>query len=648
VVVDANANQYSTEFGTLSNDGYIPITLDVYGDVGNELYASTFVKRSIPGYYINIGLTVSQLQTFISQGFSYGFVPTAFGVTGDGNNATFGAIMSYSDAPYWYWYYDMPGGSASTPGTFEYHDAIFKSQNYILTAVAIYGDAGAPLYIAAWQQNGPAVAWSSRAVDTSASLTAGINSEYKLGYRPTLVALNSHGIYTSIYQENSVGSWSEKQGLTRAQYKALYAAESAKGLLPISLRAAGPTAAPTYAAIFAKTDQPIPKPRALTIVGKAVAAYDAIEKEITTFMQSNSVRAGQLTIAKNGVVQYERAFTWAEAGYPITQTTSLFRLASCSKAFVEAAVQTLYDQKKLAPTTLVFPKLGFTKPGDARSNQITVQDLLDHKGGYDDTVVPDPVFSMRQIALDLGLKVPLTIEEFVKWIYAQPLQFAPGTKDVYSNTGYVILSYLISVVTGKQFIDYVNEAVMVPLGVKSGVYQTHTAPSLKLAAEVTFEDDAAGLSGLSVTSPVLVPSPYGGDSLVYEVAQGASSITTTATIMTTLIHTWLVYGNGPRPAPGNYYWQRDGSMPGTTCVAGSRGNDGIDFCFVFNTRNWAPNAGSSPPDTLANTINDLLDKFDSASERFQGRRVTAQPLPYRGDALLRARRPHLTPHETSG
>jgi hypothetical protein len=89
-------------------------------------------------------------------------------------------------------------------------------------------------------------------------------------------------------------------------------------------------------------------------------------------------------------------------------------------------------------------------------------------------------------------------------------------------------------------------------------------------------------------------------------------------------------------------------MPGTTCVAGSRGNDGIDFCFVFNTRNWAPNAGSSPPDTLANTINDLLDKFDSASERFQGRRVTAQPLPYRGDALLRARRPHLTPHETSG
>jgi hypothetical protein len=105
-----------------------------------------------------------------------------------------------------------------------------------------------------------------------------------------------------------------------------------------------------------------------------------------------------------------------------------------------------------------------------------------------------------------------------------------------------------------------------------------------------------------------------------------------------LIHTWLVWGNGKRPAPGNWYWQRDGSMPGTTSVAGSRGADGVDFCFIFNTRNWAPGASASPPDDLANEINALLNRLGSADDRPASIQRAQQPLPYRGDALLRRRK----------
>ena len=49
--------------------------------------------------------------------------------------------------------------------------------------------------------------------------------------------------------------------------------------------------------------------------------------------------------------------------------------------FLEAAVQSLYDAKKLTPDRKVYPLLGFTKPKDARSDKITVQHLLDHMGG---------------------------------------------------------------------------------------------------------------------------------------------------------------------------------------------------------------------------------------------------------------------------
>jgi CubicO group peptidase (beta-lactamase class C family) len=267
-------------------------------------------------------------------------------------------------------------------------------------------------------------------------------------------------------------------------------------------------------------------------------------------------------------------------------------------------------------------------------------------GGYDDTIVPDPLFSMRQIALDLHLSVPITAKQFVHWVYGQPLQYTPGTKTVYSNTGYAILSYLIEFVSGTQFIKFVEKKVMQPLGVTTGIAISRTAQNLRLTGEVFYDDDEVGLSALTVTSPVLAPAAYGGDSMLCEVAQGASSIATSATVVTKLIHTWLVWGNGPRYAPGDWYLQRDGSMPGTTSVAGSRGNDGFDFCFIFNTRNWPPGSSPSPPDDLATTINSLLDDFDAPHQRYTGRRAS-QPLPDHGEALVRRRRTHGSPLVTA-
>jgi CubicO group peptidase (beta-lactamase class C family) len=634
--INQNVNQFGTSFASLAKAGWILISLDVYGAVGNELYASVWVKRTLPyGWLCEVELDFTSLGNLPSQ--YPGYVPVILAATGDASNPSISVVM-HQTYNYFYWWFALSGGSARTQGTFQYWDAQYRAQNLDLAALAVYGDPGAPQYLACWSGNGTALKWADSPYDGKTELATLIADEKKAGYRPTLVARNAYGVYSSIYHADNVGPWLEQHEMSTAGYQRLYATMTAKGYMPISVRAGGSSAAPVFAAIFAETDQPIPPPRKLTITGNAVSTFATIESEIVKFMETNAVRAGQLTIAKRGVVQYERAFTYAEVGYPLTQTTSLFRLASVSKAFVEAAVQTLFDQKKLAPTTLVFPKLGFKNPGDPRSNQITVQQLLDHTGGYDDTEVADPVFSMRQIALDLNLKVPIDVLQFVQWVYSQKLQHNPGTVYAYSNTGYAILSYLISVVSGMPFIEFIDKEVMAPLGVKAGVDLTRTAQNLRLAGEVFYDDDEVGYSALAPTSLVLIPAAYGGDQLLYEVAQGASSIACSATAVTTLIHTWLVWGNGKRPAPGNWYWQRDGSMPGTTSVAGSRGNDGVDFCFIFNTRNWAPGASASPPDDLANTINALLDRLGTADERFAGERRTQQVLPYRGEALLRRRR----------
>ena len=150
-------------------------------------------------------------------------------------------------------------------------------------------------------------------------------------------------------------------------------------------------------------------------------------------MQANAVRAAQLTIGKNGVTKLARAYTWAEDGYRITQPSDRFLLASCSKMFLAAAVQSLYDAHpaKLTPTTKVYPLLGFSHPADPRSDDITIQQLLDHMGGYDDTATGsgfDPTYQMRKIALDQGLGHTVSKLDVCRYMYARMLDFTPGAR----------------------------------------------------------------------------------------------------------------------------------------------------------------------------------------------------------------------------
>src|SRR5207249_2615543 len=172
-------------------------------------------------------------------------------------------------------------------------------------------------------------------------------------------------------------------------------------------------------------------------------------------------RAAQLAIAKNGVTKFSRAYTWAEAGYRITQPSDRFLLASCSKMFLEAAVQALYDVKKLTPNTRVYPLLGFSRPADPRSDTITIQQLLDHMGGYNDESPAkggsgfDPTYAMRQIALELNLGHPATKLDVARYMYLRMLDLDPGTVYHYSNFGYLLASVVVEKVTGMDYFDYV-------------------------------------------------------------------------------------------------------------------------------------------------------------------------------------------------
>jgi hypothetical protein len=182
------------------------------------------------------------------------------------------------------------------------------------------------------------------------------------------------------------------------------------------------------------------------------------------FCTANNVRAGQLTILKDGVIKFKHAYTfWNPPGsYPITRTDSIFRIASISKMFTCAAIQHLIDDGLLAEDTKVYPRLGIShaalpnqKP-DKNINSITIKHLVDHAGGWNDRDLEnekpprnpvilkngttfkiknshyDPVFEIRDRGQNLKKPgkgcPPPTKEQIAQYMYGEPLQFQPGLK----------------------------------------------------------------------------------------------------------------------------------------------------------------------------------------------------------------------------
>jgi hypothetical protein len=208
-----------------------------------------------------------------------------------------------------------------------------------------------------------------------------------------------------------VGEWVARHGMTSAEYQAEFDQQNRAGFYPICVQDGGSGDATRYTAIFAKQD--IPLSREWTVTGAPVPALAGFDHIMQSFMHANGVRAAQLAIAKDGVGKFSRAYGWAEAGYRLTQPSDRFLLASCSKMFLEAAVQSLYDAKHLNQDAKVYPLLGFSSPLDPRSDSITIQELLDHRGGYNDDTPAnggsgfDPTYRMREIAFALGMTQPV-------------------------------------------------------------------------------------------------------------------------------------------------------------------------------------------------------------------------------------------------
>ncbi|MGD9342179.1 MAG: serine hydrolase domain-containing protein [Chromatiales bacterium] len=151
------------------------------------------------------------------------------------------------------------------------------------------------------------------------------------------------------------------------------------------------------------------------------------------------------------------------------QPDHLFRVASVSKPISGIAALRAAEEGLLEIEAKAFEILaGYLPPScaDARIGDITVWHLMHHTGGWRLWGYPDdPLFRSTEIAGDLGVAMPLSPQDLVRWLAKQPLSFAPGTDFNYTNIGFIALGRVIEQSTGFGYEDFVQRFVLEPAGI---------------------------------------------------------------------------------------------------------------------------------------------------------------------------------------
>jgi CubicO group peptidase (beta-lactamase class C family) len=183
---------------------------------------------------------------------------------------------------------------------------------------------------------------------------------------------------------------------------------------------------------------------------------------------------GAALVADNGKVIYKKGFGLANMEWNIPNgPDTKFRLGSITKQFTATLILQLVEQGKLKLDGKVSDYLPYYRQDTGA--RITIHNLLSHTSGVPNYTAA-PGFSENVS------RNPFKVDEFVKKYASGDLEFEPGTKFNYSNSGYFLLGAIIERVTGKLYEEVLKENILDPVGMKNTGYDHYGMVLSKRAA----------------------------------------------------------------------------------------------------------------------------------------------------------------------
>ncbi len=174
---------------------------------------------------------------------------------------------------------------------------------------------------------------------------------------------------------------------------------------------------------------------------------------------------GSVLVARGDDVLFSKSYGSANLEWNVPNTPATkFRIGSMTKQFTAASILLLEERGKLKVDD---PVKKYLPDAPAAWDKITIFNVLTHTAGLPN-FTSFPEYAKMQALHN-------TPEEIVATFRNKPLDFEPGTKFSYSNSGYVLLGYLIERISGESYEKFLRENIFTPLGMKDSGYDSNSA-----------------------------------------------------------------------------------------------------------------------------------------------------------------------------
>jgi CubicO group peptidase (beta-lactamase class C family) len=210
---------------------------------------------------------------------------------------------------------------------------------------------------------------------------------------------------------------------------------------------------------------------ALVVLGLSVFAVRAakagqdvdgrVDAVVGAEMREQRIPGLALAVLRDGKVVKGQGYGLANVELNVAvKPETVFQTGSVGKQFTATAVMMLVEEGKVG----LDDKLSKYLAGTPEVwKDVTVRNLLTHTSGITDYTDSEYTKAGGLI----NLRGDYTEAELYQKLIQLPLNFETGTKWKYSNTGYVLLGFLIHKVTGEFYGDFLQERIFRPLGMTS-------------------------------------------------------------------------------------------------------------------------------------------------------------------------------------
>lgn len=199
-----------------------------------------------------------------------------------------------------------------------------------------------------------------------------------------------------------------------------------------------------------------------------------VDEYVNSLVRQNRF-SGAILLARDGKVLLSKGYGMANLENEIPNTPQTkFRLGSLTKQFTAAAILLLQERGKLSVQDGVCK---YVENCPAAWQAITVHHLLTHTSGIPN-MTSFPEFQKAKF-------FPMTPIEAIAMFKDKALEFVPGEKFSYSNSGYILLGHIVERASGKSYADFVRENIFQPLGMKNTDLDTNSAIVKNRAAGYT-------------------------------------------------------------------------------------------------------------------------------------------------------------------